>query len=143
MSLPSQLACARQCVCVCGRVCVCVCVCVCRRARRQRSNVLAALQFVRDPTRPQFAAHVRRLYACVFVVIVHFLSLSINVRTYQSKYYDNNNKNKIILYLQFRNIILSCVRFEYLSSFFRFIYARDTYAKIIFSVINRWPTDYT
>ncbi|KAL4142492.1 hypothetical protein QTP88_004938 [Uroleucon formosanum] len=53
-------------VCVCACVCVCVCrycrLCsrVCRRARRQRSNVLAALQFVRDKTRAQFVAS----YAC-------------------------------------------------------------------------------
>lgn len=41
---------------------------VCRRARRRRrqwSNVLAALQFVRDPTRTQSVAHVRRASACV------------------------------------------------------------------------------
>lgn len=64
----AQVLAADVCSSVCARACryrrrrrrlcrarVCTCVSADARARRQRSNVLAALQFVRDPTRTQSA----------------------------------------------------------------------------------------
>lgn len=72
------VVCVWVCLCVC-RYCRRFCSRVCRGARRQRSNVLAALQFVRDTTRAQFVV----LFVCssrlCFTVVFFFHNINYGI----------------------------------------------------------------